>query len=83
MMTIKKKVSFELFEKQTIANYKCVVGYEISQTSNSISIVDKIVQNVKSFLVVNSLKCIILIYVYLYNPRTNTRILVNLVIGCP
>lgn len=57
MMTIKKKVSFELFEKQTIANYKCV-GYEICQTSNSISIVDKIVQNVKSFLVVNSLKCI-------------------------
>lgn len=58
MMTIKKKVSFELFEKQTITNYKCVVGYEICQTSNSISIVDKIVQNVKSFLVVNSLKCI-------------------------
>lgn len=58
MMTIKKKVSFELFEKQTITNYKCVVGYEIYQTSNSISIVDKIVQNVKSFLVVNSLKCI-------------------------
>lgn len=61
MMTIKKKkkkVSFELFEKQTIANYKCVVGYEICQTSNSISIVGKIVQNVKSFLVVNSLKCI-------------------------
>lgn len=58
MMTIKKKKSIELFEKQTIANYKCVVGYEICQTSNSISIVDKIVQNVKSFLVVNSLKCI-------------------------
>lgn len=31
-MTIKKKeVSFELFEEQTVTNYKRVVGYEMCQ----------------------------------------------------